>query len=255
MASPTDIPNLVLWFRASDLSAYADGTAMDNQWSSVVGSSTTTQITTASQPTKQTVGADSVVRFDGTDDWLRITTGAALTATQNKAAVTIFAKAKVNTIPAATGLFFFFSTAASTTSRCQVGIAATTGVGRIGGRRLDADALQSFSGTLAWDTTDVHVQTSVYDWANASAYIYLDGALSGSNTAFQTAGNSDTTASGAAAMGAANSATSLQLACDLYDVIVYDRVLTSGEQQTVEDYLLGISSEPPNVIVELIRSQ
>src|SRR5215218_9314137 len=121
MASLTDIANLEFWFRSEDLSGLANGAAVSTEWSSVVGTSSTTQTTPASRPTKETVSGNTVVRFDGVDDWLRITTGEALTATQNKAGVTILVKGKVNSIPAATGLFFFISTAASTTSRCQTG--------------------------------------------------------------------------------------------------------------------------------------
>src|SRR5215207_9091173 len=122
MADPTTVANLVLWFRASDLSGLADGTAISTQWSSFVGGSTTNQATAPSRPTKQTVGVDTVVRFDGSDDWLRISDGAALTATQNKTAVTLFVKGKVNSAPSATGIFFMFSTASATSIRLYAGV-------------------------------------------------------------------------------------------------------------------------------------
>src|SRR5215207_9078475 len=104
MADPTTVADLALWFRASDLSGLPDGTAISTQWSSFVGGSTTSQATAGARPTKQTVGSDTVVRFDGTDDLLNAGGGAALTATQNQTAVTLFVKAKVNSAPAATGL-------------------------------------------------------------------------------------------------------------------------------------------------------
>lgn len=254
MGSPTDVSNLVLWFRASDLSGLADTTAISTQWSSAVGSSTTSQGTAGARPTKETVSGNTVVRFDGTDDWLGIA-GDALTATQNKAGTTIFVKAKQNSIPASqTGQLVFFGTAAANTIRLYSGIAATTGLQRCSGRRLDADALASFSGTLDWGTTDVHVQTSIVDWANTDYFIYLDGASSGSNTSFQTAGNSENTASNDASL-VSQHGTGFYVGCDLYEVVVYDRALNGTEQQTVENYLMGVSSSGGWPRVHTVRHQ
>src|SRR5215207_2783990 len=126
MPDPTTVADLALWFRASDLSGLADGTAISTQWSSFVGGSTTNQTTTAARPTKQTVGSDTVVRFDGTDDRLKVNDGAALTATQNTTGVTLFVKGKVNSAPAATGLFFMFATASIGFVRLYAAVEATT---------------------------------------------------------------------------------------------------------------------------------
>ncbi len=252
MGSPTDVSNLVLWFRASDLSGLPDATAINTQWSSVVGSATTGQGTAGARPTKQTVSGNTVVRFDGTDDWLNIDNGDALTCTQNKAAVTMFFKAKVNSVPATTGQVIFFSTATQTAIRLYSGIEATTGLQRCSGRRLDGDATASYSGTLGWDTTDVHVQTAIADWANSDHFIYKDGVLSGSNTSWLTAGNSDTTASTGAAF-CSQHGTGFYVGCDLYEVVVYDRALNSTERQTVENYLMGISGEGGGPRVHTVR--
>src|SRR5215207_1927551 len=253
MADPTTVANLVLWFRASDLSGLADGTAISTQWSSFVGGSTTNQVTAGARPTKETVGSDTVVRFDGTDDLLRVNDGAALTATQNKTAITLFVKAKVNSAPAATGLLFMFSTAVAGTIRVYAGVEATTTNQRVSGRRLDADAAVSFSGTLAWGTTDVHVQTQLVDWGNADHSVYRDGVLSGSNTSWLTAGLTSNTASADARFGAQNGSSGFA-ACDIYDVLTYDRLLNSTEQATVENYLLGVADAGAAPTLRVVRS-
>lgn len=68
------IPIGVADYDADTLAALADAAAVASLAASV-GSDTLVQVTGASQPTKRTVSGLPVVRFDGVDDRLQITTG------------------------------------------------------------------------------------------------------------------------------------------------------------------------------------
>src|SRR5215207_4403131 len=195
MAWPTDIPNLALWFRAADLAGLADGTAVGDtgtQWASLVGSSVASQATAGFRPTKQTdTNGAACVRFDGTDDRLSLS-GDALTFSANVGGITMAARARANQ----TGVqVVLLSGQASNLAAVRYLLRQlSTGTFGIGGRRLDADAFQALSGG-ALGTTQPRVQVGVLDYAGATAAAYLDGVLTSSTAAFQTAGVTSNTSS------------------------------------------------------------
>lgn len=74
------------------------------------------------------------------------------------------------------------------------------GAFRAGGRRLDIDTAQFIvAGGVVLGTT--MTQTGVFDFANAKAYLYVDGTLLGSADPFQTAGSTSNTDSGLTVLG------------------------------------------------------
>lgn len=70
---PSDLSDLILWYEA-DLLSEADGDAITT-WPSSAGVGGTnydiTQATTGQKPIKKIISGNHVVRFDGSDDWLR----------------------------------------------------------------------------------------------------------------------------------------------------------------------------------------
>jgi hypothetical protein len=234
--APTDVANLGLWFRGSDLSGLADGTAINGNWSSLAGTSLASQATSGFRPAKQTVGGRTVVRFDGTDDKLALD-GAALTVTQDVPGLTIFARVKLNALPsAAVGGIASFSVNGSTNTRAHLRT-SSTGLWQAFGRRLDADSAAS-AGTLAADTS-IHTVCTVFDYVNTDAFVFVDGAAAGSNTAFQTSGNTSNTVSNTARFGVEpNDASPTSM--DLYEVVVYKSALNTANRQLIEAYLAGV---------------
>lgn len=234
--TPADVADLGLWYKASSLSGLADGTAIDANWSSSVGTSSATQATSGFRPTKQTVSGSTVVRFDGTDDFLNIG-GDALTVTQDTPGVTIFARMRLISAPGSgsAGIVVFSIGTASGTSRLLLQV--TGGNWSMLGRRNDADSSGS-TGTTAYETTSVHTVCMVADYANTGAFMYIDGVAAGSNTSFLTAGNTSDTPSLAARIGAQLGGFFINM--DLRELAVYSSALSTSNRQLVESYYAGI---------------
>ncbi len=230
MPLPSDISNLTLWFRAYDLVNLVDGTAIDGNWSSAVGTCTATQGTAGDRPTKQTVNGKPVVRFDGNTDKLALG-GDALTATQNVAGFTIF----LRLTSSGTGTDCQFAVSVGTSTSLRASIRRISGVWQGGGRILDTDGFGS-AGTTAADLVYPHTLAAVFDCTNADLFMFVDGAAAGSNTSYATAGNTSNTASQVARIGAQSDDIN-HAEMDLYEVIVYSRALNNTERQTVEAYL------------------
>lgn len=230
---PTVVPGLALWWRADYFQGLADGTAVTS-WPSAVGSSTAIQDTGTNQPTKQTVDGVTCVRFDGTNDWLSLT-GDALTMSQNKAGVSIFARAKVTPTAALRRIIYLSTGTSATAGRSALYIDTTAGLAT-GLRRLDADSAQGIIGSNP-GSTNIRVMAGILDYANSDGFLYLDGTLDASSTTFKTSGNTSDTASQAAALGARGDGTAEFLGMDLYEVLVWPRVVTTDERTLIETYL------------------
>ena len=231
--SPTDITGLALWWRARDLSTLADGAAISS-WTSAVGTSTASQGTGSKQPTKQTVAGRTVVRFDGSNDDLTLD-GDALTVSKNVTGLTVMARAKV-TPAAATKRIVMLSTGTdATASRIAIYVNASD-LFTTSGRRLDADAADTLSGSAPGSTL-VRVFTATQDYTNTDAFLYLDGTQDATDSTWLTAGSSSNTNSLGAALGSRADGTAEFLAMDLYDVLVWPRVLTTTEREAAEAYL------------------
>src|SRR5215207_2286364 len=247
LAPPQTVPGLRLWFAASDLSGLADaaavGVAGTSPWISRQGTSVGTQATGVKQPTKQTVGGETCVRFDGSDDALLLS-GDALTFSQNVDGCTMFVKLKLNALPGAAAQAFSVSIGtAANTSRLTIR-PLSTGEHQVGARRLDADGL-ALVGTGLPGTTNIRVLEGVVDYANNDGLALIDGVPAGSSTTFGTAGNTSNTAALGAALGARADGLAEWLSCDIYEVLVYQGALSAGDRQTVETYLgVGGAAQP-----------
>lgn len=104
----------------------------------------------------------------------------------------------------------------------------------VGGRRLDSDATQNALSTTTTDSTKFFIHTGELDFLNSDAYQYLNGTIDGTNTSFQTNGNSSDTDS--TYIRISGSSGSL-LNGDIAEIIVYNRSLTNTEISYVHKYL------------------
>lgn len=85
------------------------------------------------------------------------------------------------------------ATTNTNSGRFYIGAIASLNTMATGGKRLDADTLESTS-TTTHDSA-YNLFTGVADYANAAAYIYKNGVLGGSKVPFQTAGATSNTSS------------------------------------------------------------
>lgn len=135
--------------------------------------------------------------FDGTDVF--VITGI-LSGFQNVAYAHMFAVAKSNLTTTAQRAIFNASVNTSATfARCRIGHHGSANADMVGGRRLDADAFVQV-GTSAL-TTNQQIFSGMIDYADAKAELFLNGTTAGSNTSFQTAGNTSNAASSTMTIG------------------------------------------------------
>lgn len=154
--SPSDISGMYAWFDGAT-PAQGDGTSVST-WADTSGNSRdATQATGGLQPIYKTsiIGTESVVRFDGTDDYLRTAT-----FTSPGSTVTVFCVSKFN----ATGQRFLYD-----------------GHNTSGGRQCvfqeSGNTWNMFAGTLlsggTTDQTTFHISVAVFN--GASSKLYVDG--------------------------------------------------------------------------------
>lgn len=104
-----------------------------------------------------------------------------------------------------------------------------------GGRRLDGDtfatAQSSSNVTSGWQS-----YTALFDYANSNAYIYVRDRLEGSNTSFQTDGNTSNTNAAALAVGSSAPNTSYYDG-KIAEIIIFDAAHTEEQRSQVWSYL------------------
>jgi hypothetical protein len=114
-------------------------------------------------------------------------------------------------------------------------LAVTTGYVEVGGRRLDADGYAGLVSTTPAPSSPAIIR-STRDWSAGTASIHVNGvATSVNNSAIQTSGSTSDTDSSGIRLGRANS--SLPFDGDIFEVVVYERVLDAAEIAQVESYL------------------
>jgi hypothetical protein len=202
--TPAKIPNLVLWFDASRITGLND-TDPVAQWDDVSGlSNHATQATASKKPAYRTaqVNGRPAVSFDGTDDFLSIST---LSLFKGIGVCTIYVVTATGAITASKRIFNASVNGSTVNSRILVGRgrgSVTNTVGALG-RRLDADTNAEVNSAINAFANDAWtIQTAVFDYDNSDLFVYLNGALVTSTTSFQTEGLISNTDSAATVIGA-----------------------------------------------------
>ena len=235
-----DLPSgLALWFRAEDLSGLADGDPVSS-WTSAAGTSVATQGTGSAQPTKRTQDGRTLVRFDGTD-WLSVG-GDALQLTRNQIAVTILMRVKSSSATTTQRVIGFSNNGLFTRLYAGIRFSGAGGHWGLDLRRLDGDAPPAYVFTSGQDQALHNVALAV-DHGHAVMTIHVDGVLKDTvATALGTGPISDTPSAGVG-LGADEEGGSPFFG-DVYEVLVWQRVLSDGERLLAEGYLAGGGGSP-----------
>lgn len=214
--------NLLLRFKADDISG-ANGSAVSS-WPESSGNNhpAATQGTVSSQPTLITnaINGHKVVSFDGVNDFLQLT-GSALDVARNRSALTVFIVYAYPSNFSGTRSFLYLSTGtSSTSSRVYMGLKDSSGFLGAGGRRLDTDSAQ-FTGTTAPVVGEVAVSTARFVYSTSDLYIYKNGTLSSTNTNFGTNGSTSDTSSLAGVIGSNLAGTAEILPGRIAEILIY----------------------------------
>jgi hypothetical protein len=174
------------------------------------------------------------IDFDGVDDWIYVLGGGGATA-RNKTGMTVLTVVRPRTSPTAVRNLVSITTNTDGVARASLEVGRTSGQFQAGGRRLDADSFQSITGG-ATTANQTRVVTGIFDWANTTLLLRLDGAQVAGAGNFKTAGATSDTDSANINIGgySATSFDGLMAA-----LIIITRVLTAGELKRVERYLGG----------------
>lgn len=109
------------------------------------------------------------------------------------------------------------------------------------GRRLDADgAVILTGGALSGSPQNLVVKA---DYTNTTLTNYVNGSQTAQDTTTLTAGNTSATNGLYFGIGGENSAGADLTSADIYELVVYNKALSGGEQATVEAWLTNNSSE------------
>ena len=227
-----------VWFDASDASTVvASGSPLKvSQWTEKsVGTLNLVQATPASQPTYDVTSINGLasITFSGSNGLARL--NANLFANRSGATIFVIAQGTVSTV-LNKGIFMVRTSASVTPSNATRGqVVAVSGQIQSGGRRLDADAYQSVNASSVSDNVPF-MAGAVLDWQNAQLWTNLNGALTQRSGGFQTAGvtsnTSDDISIGRNTIDNGNPFTG-----SIGEIIVYPRVLSTLERNTVESYL------------------
>jgi hypothetical protein len=230
---PNTIPNMRLWLDATRINQ-ANNTSVAT-WSDQSGNGyDATQGGSAARPTFIASGLNGlpVVRFDGTDDTLTLS-ASSLGMLRNVAGATIFSVIRYSTNATTEGLIFI---ANNTTSNFRVMMRKnSTSRFETYGRRLDSDTFQNVISSSI-NNSNFRIHSALFNFQNTLLQQFINGALDGQKTDFQTSGNTSDTDSNNIRIGNAVTVSSI-LNGDIAEIIVYNRALNTSELAQVHRYL------------------
>ena len=215
------------WWAADDL-ALTDGAAV----ASWVGRFGPTLSEATNRPVFKTGIANGkpCVRFtrasnhvlsSSSGPWLRNTSGA-----------TVFLVGKTSIGPGHR-TFFVVEKNVVDGDRLSLDAQANTGALEVNGRRLDSDSYTTYVAPTTAPTTPSTMRL-VANYNAATISLAVNGTAAGSSSWLTTGRTSDTDST---SIRLGNTAGGLGLDGDIFEVLIYNRVLTAGEITTVESYL------------------
>lgn len=232
--SPKEISGLQLWLDASTINQ-ADGTAVAS-WSDLSGNAyDAAQATTASQPTYKTniQNGLGVVRFDGVDDFLSLSTGLGM----------------FNSVPGATvivvGRYAFDSTSDISFS-ASVGISSSYRIAmfttssnkfQFAVRQTDVGGASAPFSTQTGTPFTGAIHAGVVNYSSTQRFVYVNNALGGSASGAPfTSGTTSATDSTYIYVGKYGAA-GYELNGDICEIVVYNRALEANEFRQLHQYL------------------
>lgn len=242
---PTDAPGLRGWWIADspantlvsgDLSIVADRSGNGNNMDTYQAVSTNRAAVVPSG-----LGGRTIWRTDATakKGAFSCTTADALAISRAASGLTLFALHRMNPaqVAAADTSLLRFQISTSNTARAMIG-RGDYGLNAIyaGGRRLDANAWAAASDTGAYGDSWALI-VALLDYQAARVDIFVDGALTASNAAFQTAGLTSDTPSFNLSLGHSGGGSSGAYG-DHAELGVYRGALSTSDRQKLEGYLM-----------------
>lgn len=132
------------------------------------------------------------------------------------------------------GEVFFISTNSNGIARASLATGISGNKNSMVGRRLDANSAVNIHSTDD-GSSDWEIHIGVYDWANSNAYLYINGVLQGSNTNFQTDGDTSNTNANQVMIGGISSVNNIT--GQIAEALIVESDITSATRQRIEGYL------------------
>lgn len=223
---PSDLSGLESWFDADAITGLSADDPV-SQWDDESGNDHhATQGTSANRPLYRTSALNGLpgVEFDGSNDYL-----ASAATYPSEQARTVFIVSQLHATPTGgnqTGVAFFGSSG----SRATLTLRSTTGA-------LSGNRITHWDSSNSWQPggdadADPHVHTFQYT-GSSDVVIRRNGVEEGDNAI-----GSNIPAHDRIILGDGQLGSSARLKGHLFEVVVYDRRLTAGEIEQVEEYLL-----------------
>lgn len=237
-ASTLPTSGLRLWLDASQTSTLILSGTQVSGWNDRSASGNNAfQTTAANRPLLITwsLNNKNVLRFDGTTDLLQFGNSSSWMA-QNIWGLSVFVVHRPST-NAGTRTAFHISDNAVTRSRIRIENATTNY--QLFGKRVDGGAWWTtlLTGGLTTNTPAIHLW--VIDYTNADGFLYVTrptDTLFNQNLTFSSAGSTTNTPSLGISIGAFNGGQFFS--GDIAEIIVYNRVITTGERNQITNYLV-----------------
>ena len=232
---PTNLPNLAMWLDASDPSTLTLVSGAVSEWRDKSGNSRhVSQGVAANRPAYSATSFNGRpgLTFDGVNDGL-VNLSAALLRNVSGATIAGVSRRTANT--AIPGTVAAVSTATNITrSNLAYRLPGSVGEGvAVGGRRLDADSLQTV-GPGAFNS-NYAINIGVWDYANATLTLFENGVQTGTRS-FQTAGVTPNDG-GALHIGQDATGTGGFLNGEIGDVFIQHAAMSTLNRQRLEGYL------------------
>lgn len=230
---PRVLSRLAIWYDALDASTVILNGGNVSQWLDKSGNGRhASQATAASQPQYSAAGPfPAAVVCPSPSRWLSIS-GAGGVA-RNVSGVTLIGVHRPTTASVLQSIFFLSRGDVITSPRAVIAAGVTSGSLESGGRRLDANSIQTVFSPYVVDTPYVHV--GVLNYSAATLSHYVNGSLANSSSSFQTAGLSENNDSLAANLFT-NGASGLYQGAGA-EFVAYSRALSASEVSAISRYL------------------
>lgn len=232
---PRTIPGIALWLDASDASSLTLNGSTVSEWRDKSGNARHfAQATAASQPGTSTLNGRRVLTSTGSA--FMAGNAATLGVARNVGGLTIIAVGGTSAV-GFTQTILTFTVSDAAVARASLARTSLSAVQQYsaGGRRLDADSF-AFAGSEANQSAAATVLVGTFDYANSDAFLHKGGVLAGQNTTFHVNGNTADTNSQGVGLFASPDRRGVMNG-SIAEVLVWPRVLTTGERQRIERYL------------------
>lgn len=234
MTAPTDLSNLLFWYKADAITGLTNGASITT-WpdSGPNGWDITTVAGTAPTWHSSVQNSLPAVLFGGAG--LLKLPSAALGAFQNKGAGMVYVV--INETNNSSGSADILRASTASVGPGRFTWEHTSSQAQIGGRRLDTDSFVQYN-DASFSTGTWYIESAYIDWTNnGSASRQNGGTWTTHSSMFSSGGSTSNTASNVIDVGGNSSSSNTYLTGYIAEIFCFDRVLTSTEQAQMDSYL------------------